>query len=65
MKIVLNPDKEIVKEIKDKLKDSNGYCPCSLVRNNEDNKCPCRAFREQKNEGFCHCDLYQKISDNT
>lgn len=66
MKIVLNPDKETVKTIKEGLERTGGYCPCMAVRN-EDTKCMCKQFREQiKNpdfEGFCHCMLYYKYKD--
>lgn len=65
LKITLNPNEEIVKEIRNKLKETNNYCPCSLIRNNDDYKCPCKAFREQITIGFCHCGLYQKVDDNT
>lgn len=58
-KIILNSDKEHVKEIKEKLKQNGGYCPCSLLQI-EDTKCMCKEFREQ-DEGYCHCMLYQKI----
>ena len=61
MRVILNPDKNIVIEIKNKLKETKGYCPCSIIHNNDDYKCMCRAFREQETEGFCHCGLYQKI----
>lgn len=60
MIIKQNPDKEYVAEIKRKLKQNNGYCPCSLVKN-KDTKCRCKAFREQINRnepGECHCGLY-------
>ena len=60
MKITLNPDKEIVKTIREGLKAKNGYCPCKLLKT-EDNKCMCKEFREQVEdpsfEGFCHCKL--------
>ena len=63
MKITLNPDKEIVKTIREGLKAKNGYCPCKLLKT-EDNKCMCKEFREQVEdpsfEGFCHCKLYYK-----
>ena len=63
MKISLNPDKEIVKTVKEGLEKKGGYCPCKLGRN-EDIKCMCKEFREQINdpefEGFCHCRLYYK-----
>lgn len=63
MKITLNPDQDIVKSLKDKMKENGGYCPCRLVRN-EDTKCMCKEFREQiadpEYEGYCHCMLYYK-----
>lgn len=64
--IKLNPDKELVRKIKEGLKQKDGYCPCRLEKN-EDNKCMCKEFRQQiKNPeftGYCHCMLYYK--DNT
>ena len=56
--IKLNDNKELVKEIKQKLKENNGYCPCSLIKT-DDTKCMCKEFREQ-NTGECHCGLYVK-----
>ena len=65
MKIVLNPDKETVKTIKEGLERTGGYC---MAVRNEDTKCMCKQFREQiKNpdfEGFCHCMLYYKYKDS-
>lgn len=61
MKIIVNPDDSIVKEIRQKLKENDGYCPCSLIKNNE-TKCPCVAFRQQES-GECHCGLYIKIKE--
>lgn len=58
MKVYLNPDKEYVREMKKKLKDNGGYCPCSLVKN-ADTKCMCKNFREAES-GMCHCGLYIK-----
>ena len=60
LKIVLNDDEEIVKEIREGLKKTNGYCPC-LIEQNADTKCMCKAFREQQTAGECHCGLYKKI----
>ena len=57
--IKLNPNKEIVSNIREKLKESNGYCPCKLEKIH-DNICPCKEFRQQKVSGFCHCELYYK-----
>lgn len=58
VKIVLNPDKEYVAEIKHQLKANSGYCPCTLIKT-PDTKCMCKAFREM-DEGMCHCGLYIK-----
>lgn len=54
----LNPDETYVREIKQKLKDNSGYCPCSILKN-ADTKCMCKEFREM-DEGMCHCGLYIK-----
>lgn len=61
MKIKLNSDENIVKEIRQKLKDNDGYCPCKLYKN-ADTKCMCKDFREQS-EGECHCGLYIKTNE--
>ena len=52
MKIKLNPDKEMVKTVREGLKRS------------PDTKCMCKAFREQKEPGFCHCRLYYKTEED-
>lgn len=59
MKIIENPDKHVVKEIRKKLKENNGYCPCALVPDKE-HKCMCESFRSQTVAGYCHCGLYYK-----
>lgn len=65
MKIILNPNEEVVKTVKEGLERTGGYCPCRLERT-EDFKCMCKEFREQIKdkdfEGFCHCMLYKKVS---
>ena len=58
LKITYNQDKQIVDKILNALDKNNGYCPCKLEKNN-DTKCMCKEFREQK-EGYCHCGLYIK-----
>ena len=67
MAVKLNPDKEIVKSVREGLKRTGGYCPCRVQRT-EDYKCICKEFREQiadpECEGFCHCMLYYKSKDN-
>ena len=63
MKIILNPDEEVVKTVKEGLEKKDGYCPCRLGRL-EKNKCICEEFRAQiadpEFEGYCHCMLYYK-----
>ena len=59
--IKLNPDKELVLEIRMALKANDNYCPCR-IEHTEDTKCMCKEFREQKS-GECHCGLYIKIED--
>lgn len=63
LKIVLNDDKQLVDEIRQKLKENGGYCPCKLIKN-QDTKCMCKEFREQTTEGECHCGLYKKIKED-
>lgn len=59
MGIKVSEDKELVTNIRAKLKENGGFCPCRLEQN-EDTKCPCKEFREQ-GSGECHCGLYIKI----
>lgn len=61
MKIELNPDKEYVKEIRDRLKANNNYCPCALIKS-KDTQCMCKDFRDME-EGACHCGLYIKTKE--
>ena len=60
LKININPDKEFVNDMRKALKDNNGFCPCSLEKN-EDTKCMCKEFREMAS-GTCHCGLYTKTA---
>ena len=61
MIVKLNNNRELVEEIKQKLNENDGYCPCKLIKN-EDTKCMCKEFKEQKEEGVCHCGLYMKVN---
>ena len=61
MAIRLSDDKELVEEIRQKLKENNGFCPCRIEKT-DDTKCMCKEFREQE-EGECHCGLYIKTKD--
>ena len=38
------------------------YCPCAIERT-PDTICPCKAFREQKEPGPCHCGRFEKVED--
>ena len=58
MMVRLSEDKELVKEIRIKLKKNDGYCPCKINKT-DDTKCMCKEFREQES-GECHCGLYVK-----
>lgn len=66
MAVILNPDKEMVKIVKDGLEKTGGYCPCRTLRT-EEYKCICDEFRNQMAdpdfEGYCHCMLYYKTKD--
>lgn len=63
MKIRLNEDKEIVKQVAEGLIAKGGYCPCRVGKLPE-NKCMCEEFRRQiadeNFEGYCHCRLFYK-----
>ena len=62
MKIMLNQDVDLVEDIRKRLSDNNGYCPCAIIQD-DDTKCMCKAFREQTDEGECHCGLYIKVKE--
>ncbi len=63
MAVRLNENKAVVEKIKEGLKARGGYCPCKVLRT-EENKCICDEFRAQiadpSFEGYCHCRLYYK-----
>ena len=62
-KVRFNENEEIVKRVKEGLKQKGGYCPCRIGKL-EENKCMCQEFRDQiadpEFEGYCHCMLYYK-----
>ena len=63
MSIKLSEENELVQEIREKIKENGGYCPCKIEKT-DDTKCMCKEFKEQiadsDFEGFCHCMLYYK-----
>lgn len=58
--VKVNPDTETAKFVRQKLKENDNYCPCSIVRS-PDTKCMCKEFRESNEPGECHCGLYVKV----
>ena len=61
MKVELNTDAELVQQIREALKENDGFCPCEIEKN-FDTKCMCRDFRENVAVGeYCHCGLYKKL----
>lgn len=42
------------------VEENDGYCPCLVLRN-EDTRCMCKDFREQKHPGVCHCGRFEKV----
>lgn len=60
IRVVTNSDKNLVKEIRDKIKANDGHCACAIAFD-DDNLCMCKEFRDQIAEGRageCHCGLY-------
>ena len=45
-KVRFNENEEIVKRVKEGLKQKGGYCPCRIGKL-EENKCMCQEFRDQ------------------
>ena len=66
MEVKLNENEDIVKNIREGLKRTGGYCPCKIEKN-EDTKCMCKEFKDQIKdpnfEGYCHCLLYYKSNE--
>lgn len=60
VKITTNKDKQLVDEIRTKIKENNGHCACAVIFNDA-NICMCKEFRDQVERGEpgeCHCGLY-------
>ena len=54
--MILNQDLIKRKEVGQKIKNNNGFCPCMIVKN-QNTKCPCKKKREEE---ICICGLYVK-----
>lgn len=56
----LNPKQKVVEAIVKRINLNEGYCPCDQGDTpKEDTKCPCKKYKEEQ---YCCCGLYQKLS---
>lgn len=63
IKIIANPNRELVEEIREQIRRNNGHCACAVTFT-DSNMCMCKEFRdkiERKESGECHCGLYKLI----
>lgn len=51
---MLNPNKDFVKKMQERIDANDGFCPCRFERN-KDTICPCKYYREDND---CICGLY-------
>lgn len=58
-KVIKNPDAEFVKNLRKRIKNNNGFCPCRIEKTPY-TKCPCM---EYQTTGECICGLYIKVPD--
>ena len=58
--IRVSDNNELVEEVRQKLKENDGYYPCKFIKS-KDTKCMCKDFRTQTTPGECHCGLYVKV----
>lgn len=58
--IKVSDNEKLVKEVRQKIKENDGYCPCKFIKS-KDTKCMCKDFRTQTTPGECHCGLYVKV----
>ena len=61
LKIVVSDNEELVNQIRTKLTERSGLCPCKL-KDIPENHCMCKEFLEQ-GLGECHCGLYIKTEE--
>lgn len=67
MKVILNPDKDIIDLARQQFKSNGGYCPCVLPQfRNDATHCRCAEFKKQLEEGIegeCHCGIFIAVKD--
>ena len=65
MKIRKTNNKDFCETVIQVIKANGGYCPCTLLKN-EDTKCMCKDFRDKVKNGYrgeCHCGLYEAVDE--
>ena len=60
MQTIRNPAYDVYTRITEAVRENGGYCPCAIEKT-EEMVCPCKAFREQRFEGECHCGRFVKV----
>lgn len=66
LKVIINSNRELVSEIRAKLRENDNYCPCAIYKTPE-YKCMCAEFREKiekREPGECGCGLYKIVLDD-
>lgn len=61
IRVTINPNKDLVKDIRNKIKENDGHCACAIFFD-DSNRCMCEEFRKQiedGKDGECHCGLYR------
>lgn len=54
VRMVLNPNSDLVHKITDRIAKCQGFCPCQPIDAEKDTRCPCPDFYQ----GNCHCNLF-------
>lgn len=60
LKMIKNPNEKIYNDVTEAVVENDNYCPCKTEKTPE-TKCPCKEFREQDTEGYCHCERFIKV----
>ena len=47
-------------DVAELVNQNGGYCLCAKERD-DDSRCICKEFLEQKESGLCHCGRYEKV----
>jgi hypothetical protein len=64
MRITRHADDETAKEIRAKIKEADGHCPCVLkIYRNKDTLCMCKKFLDSPAGTICDCGMYKKLED--